>query len=151
MLTKFIITTCLAFFALLPGAAQDWLGKTKAEIEAGVKGKGVGAEVLSESDSSLALRCEEEDERCRKFDVRYEFTFADDACVSYRRILPLHSYWALTMQDLIAQEEGEASGDELDIDGETLQTDYDFEDFTLHFSLEGDKLVATFRQKNGQG
>ena len=51
------------------------------------------------------------------------------------------------MQDLIAQEEGTPSGEDLDIDGETLASDYDFEDFTLHFSVENGCLIAEFRRK----
>ena len=147
MFTKISITFLLSILALLPGAAQDWLGQTRADIRTGITGKGTAAKVLDETDTTLTLRCEEEDERCRKFDVRYEFSFAADACTAYRRILPLHSYWAITMQDLIAQEEGTPSGEDLDIDGETLASDYDFEDFTLHFSVENGCLIAEFRRK----
>lgn len=147
MLSKFFITTCLSFIALLPGTAQEWLGKSKTEIRTGITGKGVDAEVLSETDSTLALSCEEEDERCRKFDVYYEFSFKDETCTSYQRILPLHSYWAITLQDQITLDEGEGSGEELDIDGESLQTDYLFEDYTLHLSIQDGKLIASFQLK----
>ncbi|WP_080902770.1 hypothetical protein [Parabacteroides sp. Marseille-P3160] len=142
---RFILIFCLF---LQIGFAQEWLGQSRKQILSGIERKVQQAEILPDTDSLLKINCQEEDERCRKFQVSYIFTFDSDRCISYRRILPLHNYWATTFQELVSQQEAKGSGETLDVDGEMLLTDYAFEAYTLHLSIEANHLNALFKIKD---
>ncbi|MEG1749235.1 MAG: hypothetical protein RRZ65_08450 [Tannerellaceae bacterium] len=135
---------CVGLCCFQLGYSQEWLGQSKEQIRLKIESKGTEAVIVSVSDTVFKINCSEEDERCRKFNVSYLFRIKEEICISYRRILPIHSYWAITLRELILQQDANGSGNELDIDGETLLTDYVFDGYSLHLSLENNQLVLSF-------
>lgn len=146
MWSKYILTLLLAIICQ-QGVAQDWLHLSKDKILSELETKCQDVKIISTSDTEIRINCNEEDERCRVFPVSYQFRLTDGACTSYLRILPVHNYWAATILELVNQQEGEGSGEELDVDGETLQSDYDFSSYKLHLSLEKEQLQVRFTAK----
>lgn len=150
MWNKIRLVVLLLLLCLQTGFAQEWLRESRKEIHTAVGQKMKKAVILSETDSLIRINGEEEDERCRIFKVSYIFVLDQDRCISYKRILPIHNYWATTFQELVSLQEAKGSGETLDIDGETLLTDYVFDTYTLHLSIEADHLIAWFKIKNPQ-
>lgn len=134
----------LALFFCLACHADVWLGKEKREILDNLSGKGGIAEIIINNGDELKMKCVIEDERCRNFEVEYRFRLEKGVCVSYSEKVPIHSYWVGVYKDFINQQEGRGAGEELDVDGESLQTNYTFIDYSLNFKIEHEHLIATF-------
>lgn len=128
--------------------AQEWLGHTREEIRQQLGGKAGVATFPRETPEELEAACTEEDERCRKFDVEYLFRFEQDTCTTYIRRLPLHAYWAVTLREEAEQQEAQSSGEELEIDGEPLRSEYRTESYTMRLRVEETYLIATFALPN---
>ena len=53
-------------------------------------------------------------------------------------------YWAATLQEEASLQEADASGEEIDVDGETLNTLYTFDNFRIQVSLKNDRLSLLY-------
>nr|WP_129732665.1 hypothetical protein [Parabacteroides goldsteinii] len=127
--------------------SQVWLGKTDKDF---VQFVNDNKERIKESqffDTLFTMVYQEEDELGRLFDVTYRFTIDNNICTSYQQILPAHRYWAATIQEQASQQEADASGETIDVDGETLNTHYQFDDYDMLISMENDRLILQYNKK----
>lgn len=122
------------------GFGQTWLNKTDKDILQYIAENKERIEESKQTATLFTLTCQEEDELGRLFDVAYRFTLKDHVCISYERLLPAHRYWATTLLEQASQQEADASGDEIEVDGETLNTVYVFEDYRIHVAMKEDTL-----------
>lgn len=118
--------------------SQTWLNKTDKDILLYISENKERIEDSKQTETLFTLTCQEEDELGRLFEVSYRFNLEKNVCISYERLLPIHRYWAATLQ------EADASGEEIDVDGETLNTLYTFDDFRIQVSLKNDRLSLLY-------
>ena len=126
------------------GFCQTWLNKTDKEILQYIEENKERIQDSRQTGSLFTMTCQEEDELGRLFDVTYRFDMKDNVCTSYERLLPAHRYWAATLLEQASQQEADASGKEIEVDGETLNTVYIYDDYTLHISLKDDHLSLLY-------
>lgn len=126
------------------GFCQTWLNKTDKEILQYIEEHKERIQDSRQTGSLFTMTCQEEDELGRLFDVTYRFDMKDNVCTSYERLLPAHRYWAATLLEQASQQEADASGEEIEVDGETLNTIYIYDDYTLHISLKDDHLSLLY-------
>ncbi|WP_293712366.1 hypothetical protein [uncultured Parabacteroides sp.] len=126
------------------GFCQTWLNKTDKEILQYIEEHKERIQDSRQTGSLFTMTCQEEDELGRLFDVTYRFDMKDNVCTSYERLLPAHRYWAATLLEQASQQEADASGKEIEVDGETLNTVYIYDDYTLHISLKDDHLSLLY-------
>lgn len=126
------------------GFCQIWLNKTDKEILQYIEEHKERIQDSRQTGSLFTMTCQEEDELGRLFDVTYRFDMKDNVCTSYERLLPAHRYWAATLLEQASQQEADASGKEIEVDGETLNTIYIYDDYTLHISLKDDHLSLLY-------
>lgn len=129
------------------GFCQTWLNKTDKDILQYIEEHKERIQDSRQTDSLFTMTCQEEDELGRLFDVTYRFDMKENVCTSYERLLPAHRYWAATLLEQASQQEADASGEEIEVDGETLNTVYTFDRYTLHIILKDDRLSLTYRKK----
>lgn len=143
MWNKFI----LSLWLLLGNQAvfsQTWLNKTDKDILQYIADNKERIEDSRQTATLFTMTCREEDELGRLFDVAYRFNLKENVCVSYERLLPAHRYWAATLLEQVSQQEADASGDEIEVDGETLNTVYTFDNHIVHIALKDDRLSLTY-------
>lgn len=126
------------------GFCQTWLNKTDKEILQYIEEHKERIQDSRQTGSLFTMTCQEEDELGRLFDVTYRFDMKENVCTSYERLLPAHRYWAVTLLEQASQQEADASGEEIEVDGETLNTIYIYDDYTLHISLKDDHLSLLY-------
>lgn len=126
------------------GFSQTWLNKTDKEILQYTEEHKERIRDCQQTATLLTLTCQEEDELGRLFDVSYRFNLKDNVCTSYERLLPAHRYWAATLLEQVSQQEADASGEEIDVDGETLNTIYMFDEYVVHITLKNDRLSLVY-------
>lgn len=124
--------------------SQTWLDKTDKNILQYISENKERIENCKQTDTLFIMTDQEEDELGRLFKVSYRFYLENNVCVSYERLLPIHRYWAATLLEEISLQEAEASGEEIDVDGETLNTIYTFDDYQIHLSLKDDLLILFY-------
>lgn len=124
--------------------SQTWLNKTDKDILLYISENKERIEDSKQTDTLFTLTCKEEDELGRLFEVSYRFNLEKNVCISYERLLPIHRYWAATLQEEASLQEADASGEEIDVDGETLNTLYTFDDFRIQVSLKNDRLSLLY-------
>ncbi|WP_075560070.1 hypothetical protein [Parabacteroides timonensis] len=127
--------------------SQVWLGKTDKDFIQFVNDNKERIKESQFTDKLFTMVYQEEDELGRLFDVTYRFTIDNNICTSYQQILPAHSYWAATIQEQASQQEADASGETIDVDGETLNTHYQFDDYDMLISMENDRLILQYNKK----
>ncbi len=125
--------------------AQEFLGKTRAEIGKFVAGNSSRQLDYTEEGDTVTFRYEEEDERMRLFRVTCRFVFTDGVCLCYRKIVPVHEYWAGTIADAAVQQKAGGEGEKIDVDGLWLFPLYRFDGHTMSLAVEPDGLVMEFR------
>lgn len=139
----------IAFFLCFPflGNAEIWLEHSASSIFQNLKEQVQSMVVVQQNDTVIHVKGVEEDERCRKFNVEYVFSISKDKiCRNYTFISDANEYWAHRFQDMIDLEEGEGNEKDLLVDGVTLNTQYDFEDFKMTFHLDKEHLVTKYYQ-----
>ncbi|WP_129696976.1 hypothetical protein [Parabacteroides goldsteinii] len=124
--------------------SQTWLNKTDKDILLYISENKERIEDCKQTDTLFTLTCQEEDELGRLFEVSYRFNLEKNACISYERLLPIHRYWATTLLEEASLQEADASGEEIDVDGETLNTLYTFDNFRIQVSLKNDRLSLLY-------
>lgn len=124
--------------------SQTWLNKTDKDILQYIADNKERIEDSNQTDTLFTLTCQEEDELGRLFDVTYRFSLKDHICLSYERLLPVHRYWAATLLEQVSLQEADASGEEIDVDGETLNALYTFDGFRIQISLKNDRLSLLY-------
>lgn len=135
----------LLLFGSQAAFSQTWLNKTDTDILLFISENKERIENSQQTDTLFTMTCQEEDELGRLFEVSYRFQLKEKVCVSYQRFLPIHRYWAATLLEQVSQLEAEASGEEIDVDGETLNTLYIFDDYRIQVSLKDDWLVLLYK------
>ncbi|WP_289006779.1 hypothetical protein [uncultured Parabacteroides sp.] len=120
--------------------SQVWLGKTDKEILQYTMDNKERIENTRQTDTLFAMTCREEDELGRLFEVSYLFNMKNNVCTSYERLLPAHRYWAANLLEQVSLQEANASGEEIEVDGEILNAVYTFGDYRIHVSLKEDSL-----------
>ncbi len=147
------VTLSLLFFTFGHiSNAQDFLGKTKTDIERFVKDNQAVAIGTQRNDSSIVFQYEEEDERNRMFEVTCEFIFDQETCIAYDKIVAIHEYWAKTIQDLAALKKAKGKGEVIGVDGENLYSLYEFDEgYIIRLTLKDDRLIERFEYLNPPG
>lgn len=130
------------------GFGQTWLNKTDKDILQYVEEHKERIQDSRQTPSLFTMTCQEEDELGRLFDVTYRFDLKENVCTSYEHLLPAHRYWASTLLEQASQQEADASGDEIDVDGETMNTVYTFDDHVVHIALKDDRLSLIYTLAN---
>lgn len=126
------------------GFGQTWLNKMDKDILQYIDEHKERIQDSLQTPSLFTMTCQEEDELGRLFDVSYRFNLKENVCTSYERLLPAHRYWASTLQEQASQQEADASGDEIDVDGETLNTMYTFDGYIIRIALKDDYLSLIY-------
>ncbi len=135
----------LFFMACFVVDAQNFLGKTKMEIEQFIKDNQAVAIDVQRNDSSIVFRYEEEDERNRMFEATCKFILDKGRCSSYEKVVVIHEYWAKSIQDLVSLKKAKGSGDIIAVDGENLFSLYAFDEgFFLKLILKEEYLIQKF-------
>lgn len=124
--------------------SQTWLGKTNKDILQYISENKERIENNKQTDTLFTMTEQEEDELGRLFKVSYRFSLENNTCVSYERLLPFHRYWATTLLEQVSLQEAEVSGNEINVDGEILNTVYTFDDYQIHLSLKDDQLILLY-------
>ena len=124
--------------------SQTWLKKTDKDILQYIEEHKERIQDSKQTTELFTITCQEEDELGRLFDVSYRFNLKDHICTSYEYLLPIHRYWAATIQEQASQQEAKPSGEEIEVDGETLHSVYTFDDYILHIMLKDDHLSLIF-------
>lgn len=144
MWNKFIISLLLLVGsqAIFP---QTWLNKTDTDILRYIADHKERIVDSQPGDTLFRMTCREEDELGRLFDVSYHFHLKNHICTSYERLLPAHRYWASTLLEQVSLQEADLAGEEIEVDGEILNTIYLFDDYRIHISLKEDRLCLRYR------
>lgn len=95
---------------------------------------------IQQTDTLFTMTYQEEDELGRLFEVSYLFNMKNNICTSYERLLPAHRYWAANLLEQVSLQEADASGEEIEVDGEILNAVYTFGDYRIHVSLKENSL-----------
>lgn len=144
MWNRFLVGLLLLFCSL-SGFSQTWLNKTDKEILQYIEEHKDRIQDSKQAEELFTMTCQEEDELGRLFDVSYRFNLKDHVCISYERLLPAHRYWAATLLEQASQQEAEPSGDEIEVDGETMNSVYTFDDYMLHIALKNEQLSLIYK------
>lgn len=139
-----LLISLLLLLCSQAGFSQVWLNKTDKDILQYIEEHKERVEDSRQTAALITLACQEEDELGRLFDVSYLFNMVNNICTSYERLLPAHRYWASTFLEQASQQEADASGDEIDVDGEMLNTVYTFDNHVVHISLKNDRLSLIY-------
>lgn len=139
-----LLISLLLLLGSQAGFSQVWLNKTDKDILQYIEEHKERVEDSRQTAALFTLTCQEEDELGRLFDVSYQFHMENNICTSYERLLPAHRYWASTLLEQASQQEADTSGDEIDVDGEMLNTVYTFDDYAVHIALKNDRLSLIY-------
>lgn len=139
-----LLISLLLLLCSQAGFSQVWLNKTDKDILQYIEEHKERIQDSEQTTALITLTCQEEDELGRLFDVSYLFNMENNICTSYERLLPAHRYWASTFLEQASQQEADASGDEIDVDGEMLNTVYTFDDYAVHIALKNDRLSLIY-------
>lgn len=139
-----LLISLLLLLCSQAGFSQVWLNKTDKDILQYIEEHKERIQDSEQTAALITLTCQEEDELGRLFNVSYLFNMENNICTSYERLLPAHRYWASTFLEQTSQQEADASGDEIDVDGEMLNTVYTFDNHVVHISLKNDRLSLIY-------
>lgn len=145
MWNKIILATSIWMICCLKLQAQEFLGKSKPDIERFIQTNSTRISRIQQEDNNLQFVYEEEDERNRLFEVSYCFYFQNGICSTYEKQLPRNEYWMQTIHDLVALKKGKASGNTLEIDNDTLSSQYRFDTFLLEIRSTDVFLIEIFK------
>ncbi|MCL3849867.1 MULTISPECIES: hypothetical protein [Parabacteroides] len=120
--------------------SQTWLKKTDKEILQYTTDNKERIKDIQQTDTLFTMTYQEEDELGRLFEVSYLFNMKNNICTSYERLLPAHRYWAANLLEQVSLQEADASGEEIEVDGEILNAVYTFGDYRIHVSLKENSL-----------
>lgn len=120
--------------------SQTWLKKTDKEILQYTTDNKERIKDIQQTDTLFTMTYQEEDELGRLFEVSYLFNMKNNICASYERLLPAHRYWAANLLEQVSLQEADASGEEIEVDGEILNAVYTFGDYRIHVSLKENSL-----------
>ncbi len=144
---KYIVFIVMLTFCLSPLKSQDFLGKSKNDVLKFMERNTPRISQIELNNDSVSFIYEEEDEINRMFDIHYAFLFSDDVCVSYVRKLPVNEYFLKTILDMVSLKEGKGSCYTFSIEGESLHSVYEFENFFLKLALKDDVILQRFESK----
>ena len=139
-----LLITLLLLFCSQGGFSQTWLNKTDKDILQYIEEHKERIQDYRQMSTLFTMNCQEEDELGRLFEVSYRFDLKKNVCTSYERLLPAHHYWASTLLEQASQQEADASGEEIEVDGEILNTIYTYDDYALHIALKNDRLSLIY-------
>lgn len=139
-----LVISLLLLLGSQAGFCQTWLNKTDKDILLYITEQKERIKDSKQTDTLFTMTCQEEDELGRLFEVSYRFNMKDNLCTSYERLLPAHHYWVATLQEQASQQEAESSGEEIEVDGETLHTVYIFEDYRIQILLKENLLSLLY-------
>lgn len=120
--------------------SQTWLKKTDKEILQYTTDNKERIKDIQQTDTLFTMTYQEEDELGRMFEASYLFNMKNNICTSYERLLPAHRYWAANLLEQVSLQEADASGEEIEVDGEILNAVYTFGDYRIHVSLKENSL-----------
>ncbi|WP_455637810.1 hypothetical protein [Parabacteroides sp.] len=143
---KTMLSLLLLLLCSQAGFCQDWLNKTDKEILQYIEEHKERVKDSRQTETLFTMTCQEEDELGRLFDVSYSFQLKDHTCFSYERLLPAHRYWAAILLEQASQQEAEPSGDEIEVDGEILNSVYTFDDYTIYIAIKNESLSLIYAQ-----
>lgn len=139
-----LLISLLLLLCSQAGFSQVWLNKTDKDILQYIEEHKERIQDSRQTAALITLTCQEEDELGRLFDVSYLFNMENNICTSYERLLPAHRYWAATFLEQASQQEADASNDEIEVDGERMNTVYTFDNHVVHISLKNDRLSLIY-------
>lgn len=135
----------LLFFLPLVSMADTWLGYSRTDLLDEIKDNVQKIKIVTQSDTLICLQGEEEDERCRRFKVKYTFRLSEGQCTSYTLTTDSHEYWANRFLTYAEENDGESQGENLTVDGVEIAGKYVFEDHVLQLSQNKNVQTVEFR------